>query len=61
MKGRRKIELCTYAGGTQGSGKTFLVYMISFDIKKLIKFCTEKDRVVKERLGAYRRWRLLME
>lgn len=61
VKGRRKIEICRYVEGTQGSGKIFLVYMISLDIKKLIKFCTEKDLVVKERLGVYRRWRLLME
>lgn len=55
VKGRRKIVICRYVEGTQGSGKIFLVYMISLDIKKLIKFCTEKDLVV------YRRWRLLME
>lgn len=32
-----------YIGGAQGPGKILLVDTISLDIRKLIKFCAEKD------------------
>lgn len=59
VDGRKKTERCIHQA--QGLGKILLAYMINLGIRECIKFCAEKDLVVRERCGRSRRGKLLME